>query len=195
MKLSSSKLCYELEIKKLIKNLKTNQPYNLFCHQVIADKVEDVNAAIEQIKRDGLKCAYETASRTITFVGSTDNYQLEKIANYFYVVGKEKTSNTILFAIPKMVKTNAGTFDYSTPIGIFGDNNIDAKHSILDHTHNGVIDKEFILATLYINHQDKKYGVEENPNHMLKVNRERKLREVRSRIENHVAQNNIKKRA
>lgn len=195
MKLSTSKLAYEFEIRKLIKNLKTNQPYNLFCHQVIADKVEDVNKAIEQIKTEGLKCSYQTASRTITFVGSTDNYQLEKIANYFYAAGKEKTSNTILFAIPKMVKTSVGTFDYSTPIGIFGDNNIDAKHSILDYTHNGIIDKEFILATLYINHNDKKYGVEENPNHMLKVNRERKLREVRSRIEQHMAQNNNKKRA
>ena len=195
MEISSSTLSYEFQIRKIIKNLKTNQPYNLFCHQVIADKVEDVNMAIEKIKAEGLKCAYETASRTITYVGSTDNYELAKIASYFYVVGQERTSHTILFAIPKMVKTNLGTFDYSTPKGIFGDANIDAKHSILDHTHSGIIDKEFILATLYINHKDKKYGVEENPNHMLKHGRERKLREVRERIETHVSQNSIQKRA
>ena len=187
----TSELAYKMSLRKLLSSLKTNKPYNLFCHQVSPSKVDNVNETIKKINEQGLKCSYETTSRTITFMGDTQNYSVDKIANYFYEVDmKNLTSNVILFAIPKMVKTEKGTFDYSTPIGIVGDNNIDAKHSIMDHTFNGVIDKEFILATLYIDKGKHHYSISKNDNHMLRNNkREKKLNEIRNRIINYTDQN------
>ena len=189
METFNSQLALELAIKQMIKGLKTSQPYNLFCHHVMADKVEDIGAAIEHIKTEGLRCQFETTSRTITHIGTTANYPIENISKYVYIPVDLKVRDIILFAIPKEVKSKSGTFDYSTPIGIYGSQNIDEKHSMLDHTKGDYINPEYILAVIRINEHKKQFSLDINPKHMLKSKKEQSLNTIRQQIEQFVEQN------
>lgn len=77
----TNELVFKMELNNLIRSLNTNNPhtvYNIFCHH-INDGQELLPEQIGKlIMEKGLKCGYSTVSRTLTYMGTSHDFEIDR---------------------------------------------------------------------------------------------------------------------
>lgn len=186
----NSCLVMKLELEKLIKGLNTAQPYNIFCHHINESKTENMDETINGIFANGLACNYSTVSRTLTFLGTNENVNINSIFKYIYISQNWHVRNTFILAIPKYIKLPTGFVDYSTPEN-YKHGSVFRAHTLLDFTKQNHLRPSFNLACIKINEPAKQFTLVTNDNHMCSKEslKNKELSAIKSEI---IAYNNAK---
>lgn len=184
-------LNFKMALNNLVHSLNTNNPnsvYNIFCHHIDENKVENMEDIMEDIMQNGLKCNYSTISRTLTYMGSSDSFAVDSLYSYAYVSSNYKIRNVILVAIPKYIKKNNGEIiDFSTPEG--NQNGWKKRcYSVFDQL-KGIkprILPLYNLCSYSIDEINKTYTLNTNEQHLGKLKNSKKqvvLNEIRHEID------------
>ena len=119
----------------------------------------------------GLKCGYSTISRTLTFLGTSHDFEIDRIFKYSYTAKNHKNRTVVVLAIPKYIKLNSGEYvDFSTPEG----NQFGWKqrcYSALDKIKDPYkpLPTYFNLCLMSINEETGKFVLTDNEKHIGRV--------------------------
>lgn len=170
----TNELVFKMELNNLIRSLNSNNPhtvYNIFCHH-INDGQELLPEQIGKlIMEKGLKCGYSTVSRTLTYMGTSRDFQVDRIFKYSYTATNYKNRTVAVLAIPKYVKLNSGEYvDFSTPEG----NQFGWKqrcYSALDKIKDpyAPLPTYYNLCLMHIDEQSGKFVLTDNEKHIGRV--------------------------
>lgn len=141
---------------------------NIFCHNISDDKCNDIGETGEMIMQDGLACDYSTIFRTMTYMkADTCNISEQTINNIFdysYVNTNYLDRVTIVSAIPKLIKDVDGSkINFSTPdVDMLQKPWSNRPYVAYDKIKQRKINKEFMLCSMHINDEDKRYSLKIN---------------------------------
>lgn len=146
---------------------------NILYHHINESKVANVLEAGYEILEKGLKCDYSTIFRTLTYSYTDSNnmnpYAIDKVYQYSYVTDDGyHNRSTIISAIPKTVKTNNETINFSTPkISKLKEDWSDTAYIAYDRIKGERVDPRFMLCMLDINEEEGRYNLVINPDSYL----------------------------
>lgn len=109
----TNELVFKMELNNLIRSLNSNNPhtvYNIFCHHISDTRDTTPEEIAKEIMTKGLKCGYSTISRTLTFLGTSHDFEIDRIFKYSYTAKNHKNRTVVVLAIPKYIKLNSGEY-------------------------------------------------------------------------------------
>lgn len=176
------------DLTKLIKSLNTNNPYsvyNIFCHHINDGENLSPDAIMEKILNEGIKCSYSTISRTLTYMGTSSDFDIKRILTYSYVAKNPNIRDVVILAIPKYIKLAPNQIvDFSTPEG---DQYRWKKrcYSLLDQIKDPYqpLPTFFNLAAMKIDTINNKYVLIDNEQHLGRI-KERTRQPIIAKIKN-----------
>lgn len=78
----TNELVFKMELNNLIRSLNSNNPhtiYNIFCHHISDTRDTTPEEIAKEIMAKGLKCGYSTVSRTLTYMGTSHDFEIDRI--------------------------------------------------------------------------------------------------------------------
>ena len=166
---------------EMTKTKNENSACNVLYHHINEAKVANVQEAGYEILAQGLKCSYSTIFRTLTYSYTDSNninpYEIDKVYQYSYVTDRYNHRSTIISAIPKTIKGNNTTINFSTPnMSKLQEGWSDSPYIAYDRIKGERVDSRFMLCMLDINEEEKKYNLVINPDSYLLMNSKNKER-------------------
>ena len=157
---------------ELTKTKNENSACNILFHHINEAKVANVQEAGYEILEKGLKCAYSTIFRTLTYSYTDSNNmghdKINKMYQYSYVTDRYSNRSTIIAAIPKTVKSNGETINFSTPdLHKLQEGWSDTAYIAYDRIKGERVDPRFMLCMLDINEEENEYNLIINPDSYL----------------------------
>lgn len=171
---------YSTYLKNLLSKVSANGEYNFFIHQVFLfgkdEMMEGADTKCNSILNTGMIIRkYPTIFGTMRLIGETNNFDTNKFIDYFYASNANDVYS-IIFAIPKNIKLNDKTLNFSG-MTLIENQNLDklrynrnpdstsAMHNVLD-TVKGLnrLDSCFILGYQHIDKTSGKYEFKQNEN-------------------------------
>lgn len=190
----TNELVFKMELNNLIRSLNSNNPhtvYNIFCHHISDTRETTPEEIAKEIMAKGLKCGYSTVSRTLTFLGTSHDFEIDRIFKYSYTAKNHKNRTVVVLAIPKYIKLNSGEYvDFSTPEG----NQFGWKqrcYSALDKIKDPYkpLPTYFNLCLMNINEETGKFVLTDNEKHIGRV-KERTRQPIIKAIKNTIDEYN-----
>ena len=186
----TNELVFKMELNNLIRSLNSNNPhtvYNIFCHHISDARDTTPEEIAKEIMAKGLKCGYSTISRTLTFLGTSHDFEIDRIFKYSYTAKNHKNRTVVVLAIPKYIKLNSGEYvDFSTPEG----NQFGWKqrcYSALDKIKDPYkpLPTYFNLCLMNINEETGEFVLTDNEKHIGRV-KERTRQPIIKAIKNSI---------
>lgn len=190
----TNELVFKMELNNLIRSLNSNNPhtiYNIFCHHISDTRDTTPEEIAKEIMAKGLKCGYSTVSRTLTYMGTSHDFEIDRIFKYSYTAKNHKNRTVVVLAIPKYIKLNSGEYvDFSTPEG----NQFGWKqrcYSALDKIKDPYkpLPTYFNLCLMNINEETGKFVLTDNEKHIGRV-KERTRQPIIKAIKNTIDEYN-----
>lgn len=131
---------YKTYLQKLFEMLDSDREYNIFAHQINGYYSNDFGKTknpekikLSQIMKYGLELGkYSSVCGTTKMLGSTKNFNLDKIVDYEYYESMENKM-VCLFAIPKFIEIDGQKIEFSSYNDFCGYENEDLKKAYAQH--------------------------------------------------------------
>ena len=157
---------------EITKTKNENSACNILYHHINEAKVKNVREAGYEILEKGLKCNYSTIFRTLTYSCTDSNnvsrFEINKVYQYSYVTDRYNHRSTIISAIPKTIKSNGETINFSSPdMNKLQKDWSDTPYIAYARIKGERVDQRFILCMIDINEEEKTYNLVINPDSYL----------------------------